>query len=413
MASFDIKDLYTNIPLHETIEICINQLSSDLFNLPQQLFRQMLEISVFNTVFAFNDKFYKQIDGLGMGLPLSPTLANIFLCFHESNWLDRCPLQFKPVFYKRYMDDTCLLFRHQDHIEKFLRYLNMQHNNIEFTSERETNGHLPFLDCNITRYNNRFIKSVYRKETFTGLGLNYFSHCPNIFKINSIKTLLVRAWKITSNFTSLNKEFTFLKKYFCNNGYPEHIVYRQIQHFIRNITHPPPIFDTVAKRQMFCSLPFTGTQSEKLKQELNVFLQEIFPQIDINLVFVNKSTIGSFFPFKERLPTSLKSSVIYQFSCARCASGTYVGSTTRAIHMRIAEHRGRSFRTGKLLASPGHSAVREHALKCCQTVAAGDFKIIGQESVPTHLRILESILIHRLKPKLNNMQSAFPLKIVG
>ena len=164
---------------------------------------------------------------------------------------------------------------------------------------------------------------------------------------------------------------------------------------------------------MFCTLPFTGAQSDKLKLELNSLLQETFPQLDINLIFVNKSTIASLFPFKERLPTCLKSSVIYLFSCAQCASGTYVGSTTRAIHMRIAEHRGRSFRTGKLLATPCHSAVREHALKCCKTIAEGDFKIIGQEGVKPYLRILESLHINKLKPRLNNMQSAFPLRIVG
>ena len=413
MASFDIKDLYTNIPLQETIDICIHQLQSELFNLPQQFFRQMLEISVFNTVFAFKDNFYRQIDGLGMGLPLSPTLANIFLCFHERNWLNRCPLEFKPVFYKRYMDDTCLLFRHQSHVDKFLEYLNSQHSNIQFTSENEENGHLSFLDCNIARDNNRFVTSVYRKDTFTGLGLSFFSHCPNIFKINSIKTLLVRAYNISSTFAALNKELIFLRKYFCTNGYPEHLVYRQIQSFIRKITYPPPPIHTAEKRKIYCSLPFTGTQSEKLKKELTSFLQETFPQVDVNLIFVNKFTIANFFPFKERLPMGLKSSVVYKFSCAQCASGTYVGSTTRATHMRIAEHRGRSFRTGKLLANPGHSAIREHALKCRQTISEDDFTILGQEGAQTHLRILESIFIHQLKPGLNNMQSAFPLRIVA
>ena len=128
---------------------------------------------------------------------------------------------------------------------------------------------------------------------------------------------------------------------------------------------------------------------------------------------MNKFTIANFFPFKERLPMGLKSSVVYKFSCAQCASGTYIGSTTRATHMRIAEHRGRSFRTGKLLANPGHSAIREHALKCRQTISEDDFTILGQEGAQTHLRILESIFIHQLKPGLNNMQSAFPLRIAA
>ena len=43
-----------------------------------------------------------------MGSPLGPTLANIFLCFHEQIWLDNCPVEFKPVIYRRFVDDTSI-----------------------------------------------------------------------------------------------------------------------------------------------------------------------------------------------------------------------------------------------------------------------------------------------------------------
>ena len=39
-----------------------------------------------------------------MGLPLSPSCANIFMCFKEKLWLDQCPNEVAPVlFYKRYI----------------------------------------------------------------------------------------------------------------------------------------------------------------------------------------------------------------------------------------------------------------------------------------------------------------------
>ena len=123
MASFDIKDLYTNIPLEETIEICLSLLHAPLINLPLDLFKKLLELSVYNTMFAFNGKYYKQKDGLGMGLPLSPTLANIFLCYHERKWIQECPAEFRPVFYRRYVDDTFLLFRNPSHLHDFLEYI--------------------------------------------------------------------------------------------------------------------------------------------------------------------------------------------------------------------------------------------------------------------------------------------------
>ena len=45
-----------------------------------------------------------------------PTLANVFLCYHEKIWLQNCLSKFKPVVYRRYVDDTFLLFRSEHHI---------------------------------------------------------------------------------------------------------------------------------------------------------------------------------------------------------------------------------------------------------------------------------------------------------
>ena len=88
----------------------------------------------------FDGEYYKQTDGVAMGSLLRPTFTNIFLSYHEQIWLKNCPCEFKPVIYKRYVDDTSLLFRSKDHIEKFRCYLNCQHPNIKFTSEIKENN---------------------------------------------------------------------------------------------------------------------------------------------------------------------------------------------------------------------------------------------------------------------------------
>ena len=51
-----------------------------------------------NNFFNFDGKIYKQTDGVAMGSPLGPSLANAFLCFHEQIWLNDCPEDFKPVY---------------------------------------------------------------------------------------------------------------------------------------------------------------------------------------------------------------------------------------------------------------------------------------------------------------------------
>ena len=68
------------------------------------------------------------------------------MSFMESKWLDECPPDFKPVYYIRYFDASFLLFKSDDQITHFQIYLNNKHPNIKFTSERENDRNLAFLD---------------------------------------------------------------------------------------------------------------------------------------------------------------------------------------------------------------------------------------------------------------------------
>ena len=141
----------------------------------------------------FDNEYYKQHDGVAMGSPLGPTFANIFLWVHEILWLEKYPSEFRPVIYKRYVDDTFLLFQNINQIEKFKYYLNLQHANIKFTSEIE-------IDIKIVRYNNKFTTSFYHKPTFSGAFTNFENFIPNSYKYALSFTLLHRAFKVCSNF---------------------------------------------------------------------------------------------------------------------------------------------------------------------------------------------------------------------
>ena len=72
------------------------------------------------------ENFYEQCDGVAIGFPLGTTLANVFMCHFENIWLEYCPNHFKSIVYRRFVDDTSLLFRSKDHAEKFRNYLNKQ-----------------------------------------------------------------------------------------------------------------------------------------------------------------------------------------------------------------------------------------------------------------------------------------------
>ena len=163
MASFDVKSLFTNICLTETIGLCVENLyrnQTHIDNLSQCPFSRLLEMTMHES-FIFDQKYYKQYDGVAMGSPLESTLANVFICHFESIWLENCLTQFKPVVYRRYMDNTFLPFHFAEHVEKFKKYLNKQHKNSALTSEMEQNGSLSFLDIKISHENNKFVTSIY------------------------------------------------------------------------------------------------------------------------------------------------------------------------------------------------------------------------------------------------------------
>ena len=114
MASLDVDGLFNNISLDETIDICVKK----LFKTPDTLvkgiskndLRNLLNLVTKVSFFTFNNKFYIQVDDVALGSPLGQILANIFLSHHEENWLNKCPIEFKPSFYRRYVDDIFVLF---------------------------------------------------------------------------------------------------------------------------------------------------------------------------------------------------------------------------------------------------------------------------------------------------------------
>ena len=104
MANFDIEPLFTNIPLQETIDLCVENLFQDrthVDNLSKDSFRELLTRTMSESLILFDQQFYKQHDGVAIVSPLGPTLVNVSLCYHEKIWLQNCPSEFKPVIYRR------------------------------------------------------------------------------------------------------------------------------------------------------------------------------------------------------------------------------------------------------------------------------------------------------------------------
>ena len=145
--------------------------------------------------------------------PLGPTFTNVFLCYHGGIWLQNCPSKFKPVIYKKCVDDTVLIFRSKHNIEKFRNYLNRQNKNIRFrfTYDTENGNFILFLDIRISSNNKKFTTSVYRKPASSGVFTNFGSFIPKSYNYNLLFTLLHRAFKLCSDFEHFYQEIDKLK----------------------------------------------------------------------------------------------------------------------------------------------------------------------------------------------------------
>ena len=207
------------------------------------------------SLILFDQQFYKQHDGVAMASPIGPTLSNVFLCYHEKIWLQNCLSEFKPVIYRRYVDDTFLLFRSKNHIEKFRNHLNRQHKNIKFTSsETENENSISFLDIKITRDNSKFMTSVYHKPTLSGVFTNFKSSIPKSYKYNLLLMLLHRAFKLCSNVERFHQEIDKLKTIFENNGYSKSFAYFCIKKYLDKVFIKKKVVLKASKKELISTL---------------------------------------------------------------------------------------------------------------------------------------------------------------
>ena len=104
LVSYDVFRLFTNIPLRETTDIAINLIFNCNLNLKitKKELKNLFLVATSETPFIFSSKFYNQIID-------SPLLANIFMCFYESKWLNKYNFN-KPRFYLRYVNDLLVDF---------------------------------------------------------------------------------------------------------------------------------------------------------------------------------------------------------------------------------------------------------------------------------------------------------------
>ena len=184
MVSFDVTSLFTKIPLNTTIKLAVDLIKTSQpdLNISEKDLTSLFNFATCETHFLLKGKFYGQIDGVAMGSPLTPVLANLFMGHYEKEWLNSYD-GVSPSYYTRYVDEA----------KRFFSYLNSRHPNVKFTMETEVHKVILFLDVLIDNRNNILNTNTYYKLTYSGLLLNFDSFTSRFYKISLIKCLIDRA----------------------------------------------------------------------------------------------------------------------------------------------------------------------------------------------------------------------------
>ena len=333
-----------------------------------------------------------------MGSPLGPLMANVFMC-HLEEKLTRDGLM--PHLYRRYVDqdDTLARMPNTDAATMFLTTLNGLHPGLSFTMELPVDDRIPFIGIDIIKNGTKLETQVYRKPTNTGLLLHFHSHTDKRYKNSLLKTMLHRAYALSSTTKAFNEECAKLRSIFSRLDYPCSLIESVISNFVSRKPSVGTVERNVDESNIVrINLPFKDQVSaNSVRRQLRDLSNKI--GLALQPVFVSKKLEQDLKPREAKPSIVNQRCVVYHFVCDLC-DADYVGYTARHLFQRVAEHKNSS--VGKHF----HEA---HGLR--DRLNESHFKILRKCQGKLDCLVFEMLYIKKFKPNLNVQTDSIRAKL--
>lgn len=333
LISLDVVSLFTNIKIDLAIKIIDEkfELLQPHTNIPKVHFIKLLTFCLKSGYFSLNKKFYKQLDGIAMGSPLSPIIANIIMEALLDSILGS--IDFVILFVKLYVDDLLLCIP-KDKISEILSIFNNNLFGLEFTLEIEDNNEISFLDTLLVKKpDGKILSTLYSKTCSSGRILNFHSIHPTSQIINTAYGFVYRVMKITTDKDFDTKSFIF--KYLLANKFPKFLISKLISRYENNnnVNSFIDLNSSIATFLPFKSLHYVKGLSEMLTNILNKF------DINCKITYSVSNTLNKIFSkLKDKTSDLLRYNIVYKIHCKNCDL-IYIGTTGQLLKNRLSGHK--------------------------------------------------------------------------
>lgn len=332
MASLDVTSMFTAIP-HKLIIDSLSEILKDENKVNSEFLLQTINLVLEKNFFKYDDWVYQQIIGLPMGNKISPILANMVMTNFDSYMSSLNGIK----FYKRYVDDTFILFNEKETgLNDIINYANEWHPEIKFTAESEVEDCLNFLDLTITRVNNMLEFRTYKKKVNTDLMINASSAAPEYIKRNTIMNYFLKILKRTSDTNIAEQEIQSVKKVAKLNGYKDLLIEKALSVAVlkaknKNDKLTKSVENEEGDKKLYFSIEYQKGLFEKLRKVGKKFNLNLAPKA--NNKIKNRLTNKN----KNLQKQEFDQGVVYkiQCSCKKC----YIGESGRRLIDRIKEHK--------------------------------------------------------------------------
>ena len=279
---------------------------------------------------------------------------------------------------------------------------------MNFTYEIGTDNRLNFLDVHIENAYPDIHTSIHTKPTNPGIYLHANSECTQQYKNSSIKNLIHRTYKISSNWSVFHVSIQKLKQTIINNGYSNRTFdtllsqyldqrHKPIQNKTNEETH------TVYYNNQYSNMYKIDERIVKHIVNSNTKCCNPTDTLKVVIYYKNKYTSNLYIKnnITKPIPKLQQTSLVYEYKCSigdcEHQENSYIGLTTNTLSRRLTLHLSNG--------APKLHTSHKHDMTLTRQMLENNTKILAKESDYNKLHILEALFIQHFKPHINKQDT--------